>query len=284
MLNHSTWRRFSLCIPLLLALGCVDAQSSKQSTKDDQAATKDDKAATKSRREEPIKARNIVTLRQKVGEEVSVAGRVARTGKSRSGNQFLNFANTEFTVVCLSQDVKKFGSQGPADTYEGKDVVVTGKLELYRGKVQIQLREPSQIKTAEIKDQPTGIKLKKVGENHWESPAGLVYRGKDPAGLTRVEHVARHARDIPDRDGPHGVFDGGEEVAFAVIDEAWKIVKQKKLRGNREGDRSAYTVRMDRRVGYLGGKLGAARGHPPLDRVFIVVEAGTSNVITAFPR
>ena len=116
------------------------------------------------------------------------------------------------------------------------------------------------------------------------SPAGLRYQGRDPQQLTRVEHIMRHVRDQPNRDGPHGVFDGGKGIAFAVIDEAWALAQKKKLSPKREGDRSSYTIRMNRRVGYLGGTVGKAKGHPPLDRVFIVFETGTKNIITAFPR
>ena len=112
----------------------------------------------------------------------------------------------------------------------------------------------------------------------------MFYEEYDPAGLTRVRHIERHARDIPDRDGPHGVFDGGPSVAFAVIDEAWKIAEKKRLRAKSEGDRSLYNVSMGRRVGYLGGRVGARKRHPPLRTVQIVFETGTKNIVTAFPK
>ena len=96
--------------------------------------------------------------------------------------------------------------------------------------------------------------------------------------------MLRHAQDVPDRDGPHGVFDGDQATALAVIDEAWQRVQQKKLRPRVEGDRSSYLVPMNRRIGFLGGRTGAQRGHPPLSRVFIVLETGTRRIITAFPR
>ena len=97
-----------------------------------------------------VNATHIVPLRKQVGRTATVYGRVERTGKSsRSGHQFLNFANTEFSVVCLAPDVANFKQGPPADLYQDKDVEVTGTVELYRGKVQIRLREPSQIKVAE---------------------------------------------------------------------------------------------------------------------------------------
>jgi len=39
---------------------------------------------------------------------------------------------------------------------------------------------------------------------------------------------------------------------------------------------------MGRAVGYLGGRLGELQNNPTLQRMAIVVEKGTSNVITAF--
>lgn len=239
---------------------------------------------------EPLKNKvpvsNVVVLRENVGKVVTAFGRVSRTGKSGSGLQFLNFANSELTIVCASDDVRKFKLGQPADIYESKDIEVTGKVEVYKGKLQIRLRDPKQIEIADKPGETSAkrVTLKKIGRDAWISPAGLRYQGRDPQGLTRVEHIGRHVRDIPDRDGPHGVFDGDDAVAFAVIDEAWKLARQRRLRPNVEGDRSTYTVRMGRRVGFLGGELGAARRNPPLDRVFIVVETGTKSIITAFPK
>ena len=131
---------------------------------------------------------------------------------------------------------------------------------------------------------PQAVELKKIGTNTWLSPAGLKYQGRDPEGLTRVEHVLRHARDIPGRDGPHGVFDGGEDRVFAVIDEGWRLAQEKRIRPDVERDRSVYLIPMGRRIGYLGGQTGASRGKPPLSRLFLVIETRTKSVVTAFPR
>ncbi|MCA9072423.1 MAG: hypothetical protein KDA84_26040, partial [Planctomycetaceae bacterium] len=110
------------------------------------------------------------------------------------------------------------------------------------------------------------------------------YVGRDPEGRTRKDHVLRHAKDVPDRDGPHGVFDGGDSVAFAWIDEAWKKIKADRIRPQTENGRETYTISMGRRVGFLGGRTGAERKHPPLTKIFLVFRQGTSEVITAFPK
>jgi hypothetical protein len=196
----------------------------------------------------------------------------------------------------LASDLGKFTSGKPAERYKGQEIEITGVLEQYRDKLQIRLSDPAQIKLVEAAPaKPTPAKptpapatppveLKKIGPDTWLSPAGLKYQGRDPEGSTRVDHVLRHARDIPDRDGSHGVFDGGPDAVFGIIDEAWRNVEKKKLRPTIEGGRSLYTVPMGRRIGYLGGRAGASQGHPPLIKIFLVIETGTKNVITAFPR
>ncbi len=233
-----------------------------------------------------IRVSNVVSLRARVDKEVTVYGRVERTNKSRSGHQFLNFRDTELTVICRSADVANFKNGAPADRYRGKDVEVTGRLELYKEKLQIRLRDPRQIRIVqpETPAKIAGVELREIRRNHWLSPAGLVYKGYDPGGLTRVEHVERHARDIPDRDGPHGVFDGGSSVAFATIDEAWKIAQKKRLKARVEGDRSLYNVPMGRRVGYLGGRVGKRKRHPALTRVQIVFETGNQEHCHRLPE
>jgi hypothetical protein len=120
----------------------------------------------------------------------------------------------------------------------------------------------------------------------WRSAAGLRYVGTDGAGRNRVQHVLRHAQDMPTQPGPlpFGVFDSGPSGALGVVDEAWLIVQ---LRGPgvsvaQQGNRTIYTVSMGRRIGFEGGQVGAATGNQGVSRVQLVVENG-NQVITAFP-
>lgn len=236
---------------------------------------------------------NVAELRQRIGEEVIVTGTVSSTGQSSSGHQFLNFnANRGFAVVVRSEDVKKFTDGKPSVIFKGKAVAMSGKLERFKDKVQLRLSSPSQIEVLKPTDPkvvgkdklPAAVKLTPLGNDGWMSPAGLKYVGRDGEGLSRKAHVLRHARDIPDRDGPHGVFDGGEELAFAWVDAAWQQIQQKKLKPRNEGDRQTYTVSMGRRVGYLGGSVGNRKGKPPLTKIFLVIRTNTKEVVTAFPR
>jgi DNA/RNA endonuclease YhcR with UshA esterase domain len=82
-----------------------------------------------------------------VGEAVAVKGIIANVFQSNKGNIFLNFGNPfpnqTFAAVIFSKDAAKFGN---VKAYEGKTVVVTGMIQSYKGKAEIILKEPGQIK------------------------------------------------------------------------------------------------------------------------------------------
>jgi len=124
--------------------------------------------------------------------------------------------------------------------------------------------------------------LKKIGNNHWVSPEGLHYKGKDPKGLDRVAHVLRHAINIPYRP-VHSVFIGGKVQTLRVVDEAWAKIKSQQMSGKKQGSKKVYLVNMDRKVGYLGGKKGK-HNKKPLSYVKIITAKGAPNVITAYPQ
>jgi RHS repeat-associated protein len=124
--------------------------------------------------------------------------------------------------------------------------------------------------------------LTRVGENLWESAAGLRY-GLGSAQGNRVLHVLEHAGDIPTRAGSHGVFSGGRNAVLGSIDEAYKIAQGggAAVSTVQEGARTVHTVNMGRTIGYVGGQAGAAMGNPAASHVRLVLEG--KNVITAFP-
>lgn len=258
-----------------------------------------------------VAANHAAQLKKMIGKTATVHGKVSGTSVSKSGIHFLNLVSSDLVVVCFRENASQFPAGGPAKLFKGKEVEVTGSIALYKNKPQIKITSPKQIQLArsntkseskppslsdvkvgktpslsDVKVGPTTKKfeLKQTGKLTWLSPAGLRYSGKDPQGRTRVEHVLRHAADEPRRAGSHGVFDGGNDGTLAVVDEAWRMVKKKKIKPKNEGRTSAYTIPMGRRVGYLGGQNGAKRGKPALKKVFIVVRTDTSDVITAFPK
>ena len=86
------------------------------------------------------------------GKTVRVTGKVARTGKSNAGNQFLNFEASEFVAVTFSSDVSKFTEGDPADLFDGKHVAITGPIKIYKGIPEIVLSKPSMIELVDAAD------------------------------------------------------------------------------------------------------------------------------------
>ncbi len=126
--------------------------------------------------------------------------------------------------------------------------------------------------------------LKRDGEV-MRSPEGLTYYlgGRE----SRVDHVLRHAKDMPSRP-VHGVFDGTEDEIFKLVDEAYALIKSNSnqvVDEKRDSDirtRVAYDVDMKRRIGYLGGKSGKSKGNPAQKVLRLVIDKEI-RVITAFP-
>ncbi|MEN1680048.1 MAG: hypothetical protein AAGJ46_10670 [Planctomycetota bacterium] len=124
--------------------------------------------------------------------------------------------------------------------------------------------------------------LESVGRSVYVSPAGVRYRRGSEQGH-RLLHLATHTQDNPSRPFSHGVF-AGENLpdAVAIVDDAYRQAQAgKRVDVEREGRRTVYRVEMGRRVGYVGGQRGAARGRPAARRIQLVMEGG--NLITAYP-
>lgn len=124
--------------------------------------------------------------------------------------------------------------------------------------------------------------FEEIRNNVFRSPAGLVYRPGSRQGH-RLKHVLAHARDQPDRPGPHGVFDvGPPEKVFEIIDAAYeKASRGVDTRTRNEEGRTNHTVDMRRRVGYVGGESGNRQGRPDARRLRLILEG--AYVITAYP-
>ena len=85
-----------------------------------------------------------------VGENVTICGLVVSAkyaGQARGGPTFLDFGkpypNAIFTALILGSDRAKFGT--PEKGMPGKQICVTGQVQLYQGKPQIILNDPKQL-------------------------------------------------------------------------------------------------------------------------------------------
>jgi DNA/RNA endonuclease YhcR with UshA esterase domain len=84
-----------------------------------------------------------------VGERVTVEGTVTGTHVSAKGTEFLNFGDRypdqDFTVVIFARSAGAFGDVAK---YYGRRIDVAGTIELYRGKPEIVVSVPNQIRPA----------------------------------------------------------------------------------------------------------------------------------------
>lgn len=81
------------------------------------------------------------------GENTCVEGRVLRVFTSRSGNTFLDFCadyrNCPFTSVIFVSARSEFGNLA---ALEGRNVEIRGEITSYKGRAEIIIRTPQQIR------------------------------------------------------------------------------------------------------------------------------------------
>ena len=88
-------------------------------------------------------------LKAREGEKVIVHGETGESGKSPSGTNFVNFKGSEFYLTAFKSDLEPFKDGEPADLFDGKRIVVTGVISIYRDKPQIKLTRPEQVRVLE---------------------------------------------------------------------------------------------------------------------------------------
>jgi len=124
--------------------------------------------------------------------------------------------------------------------------------------------------------------LKEVGKNRFVSPAGLLYNPGSEEGH-RLKHIERHLKDIPNRPGSHGVFEGSMVEFLTAIDDTVTRAKRK-LKGTsiKEDDGEVVLVAsFDKPIGFLGGQDGKRKKNPKIKKMKVVLR--NDAVITAFP-
>ena len=152
------------------------------------------------------------------------------------------------------------------------------KFKPIKGSTSGSTKSASTSKGPYLKDSSGGKKV---------SPAGLVYTNSR-SGEHRTEHVLRHAKDQPGRSGNHGVFDADGDDVFRLIDEAYELIQtnsRQVSKDKQDPDKAyltAYTINMNRRIGYRGGQRGNRDGKPAVSKLKLVLADG-KRVITAYP-
>ncbi len=103
---------------------------------------------------ETFNPKDLDVLRDKKGTVVTVEGRIARSGESRSGtHRYLNFTDdykkSVSLVFAVFKDSVAFSNE-KIKPWVGKKVHATGKLTEYKDNLQIEITSWDQIKAVEI--------------------------------------------------------------------------------------------------------------------------------------
>ena len=99
----------------------------------------------------PLDATDTNALRPNIGKQVEVQGTPTKTGVSKSSTvAYLNFgvAHQGVALVFFLKQGQGggFGSEEDLKQYIGKKITVSGKLEEYKGDLQIKVESTTQIK------------------------------------------------------------------------------------------------------------------------------------------
>ena len=94
-----------------------------------------------------IPVENHELLKTKIGQVITVVGTPnAKSTMAESGHFFYNFDQAELVIFCFKASAAKFPAEKKPAALIGKKILVTGKLTLYKEKLQIAIREPEDIK------------------------------------------------------------------------------------------------------------------------------------------
>ena len=93
-----------------------------------------------------IPVENNELLKTKIGQVVTVVGTPsAKSAIAASGHFFYNFDKSELVVFCFKASAATFPAEKKPTSLIGKKILVTGKVTLYKEKLQIAIREPQDI-------------------------------------------------------------------------------------------------------------------------------------------
>jgi len=124
--------------------------------------------------------------------------------------------------------------------------------------------------------------LRKLNNTTYESTAGIKYTSGSVDGH-RLTHLMKHAEDDLKRP-VHGVFSVERKQILVLLDEAYQLGqkgKSKRVRIEKERNRTVYTVDMRKKIGYVGGQRGQRDKKPVCYKIRMVLEG--NELITAYP-
>jgi hypothetical protein len=140
-----------LLFAILPLAGCTSPQDTSSPSKMAPQEASPQPLADRAGSRGALDALDVDTLKKKDGERVTVKGKVYSTHLAQSGKVFtLNLGpnwKTCLKATIFKDDFEKWkgGTDDIKGAYEGKVVVIEGKVKLYQGSPEIVLNTPSQI-------------------------------------------------------------------------------------------------------------------------------------------
>lgn len=104
-----------------------------------------------------VEVTDLETIKANVGNELNVRGKVSGTYKSRTGSVILiNFegVNRDFVAAIEKDSIDAVNAGFSGDitaAVEGKTLLITGPIKLYKDKPQVVITKPEQVKIEEEK-------------------------------------------------------------------------------------------------------------------------------------
>ncbi|NCC88083.1 MAG: RHS repeat-associated core domain-containing protein, partial [Clostridia bacterium] len=156
-----------------------------------------------------------------------------------------------------------------AGLFYGVSKIVGGITNSITSKGNSQNANTAQLNDGIVKSGSELGKLKSIGNGAWESTEGLIYEQGSKQG-NRVLHVLEHT--VPDPSKPlHSVFNAGRDKVLGVVDEAWSMRNSVTPILQKNGNQ-VFDIPMSKIIGTNGETT-----------IRIVVENGTSKIVTSFP-
>ena len=121
------------------------------------------------------------------------------------------------------------------------------------------------------------------GAGAFVSKNGLEFTvmGRGAGQENRIDHVRKHlSNDLLKAGGIHGVFNGSMSDVISGLDEAWEQIRKGNFTTVTTSRSPVYVVDMGRVVGWQGGANGSKEA---LTKIGIIVQPGTSKIVTGYP-
>jgi len=144
----SAW---SLTIGIGMLAGNIEAQVSEK--KPAKLEDKTSQPASTAKSPTVLSTIDGAAILEQKGRTITVKGKIVEAAQGKNGIIYLNFTDDRkgLVAICPTRFSGNFKGIDVAKAYKGKDVLITGFVEIYRDRPQVVVYEPANIKVVEQK-------------------------------------------------------------------------------------------------------------------------------------